>query len=116
MRILREGLSAFLLYALFEKPYHLLPIVRFKIGVQRVAAALLVLVENFFKTMMSDAEHHVGVHGDEAAITVEGKAPVAGFFGKRGDGRVVETKIENGVHHARHRGASAGPHGDKQRI
>jgi hypothetical protein len=85
----------------------LLPIVRFKVGIEGVTAALFVLVENFLETMMFDAEHDIGIHGDKAAIAVEGKAPISGFFRKRGDGRVVETEIEHRVHHAWHGGTAA---------
>jgi hypothetical protein len=29
---------------------------------------VLVLVEDFLEVMMAQAEHHVGIHGDEAAV------------------------------------------------
>ena len=66
--------------------------------------------------MMLEAEHHVRIHGDEAAIAVIGEAAVAGQFGERFDGLVVEAEIEHGIHHARHRGAAAGADGNQQRI
>ena len=66
--------------------------------------------------MMLDAEHHVGIHGDEAPVAVVGEAPVAGFLRQRLDGHVVEAEIEHGIHHARHRRARAGAHRDQQRI
>ncbi len=65
---------------------------------------------------MVEAEHHVRIHGDEAAIAVIGEAAVARQFRQRLDGLVVEAEIEHGVHHARHRGAPAGAHRDQQRI
>ena len=65
---------------------------------------------------MLEAEHHIRIHGDEAAIAVIGEAAVAGQFGERFDGLVVEAEIEHGVHHARHRGAAAGTHRHQQRI
>ena len=63
-----------------------------------------------------EAEHHVGIHGDEAPVAVIGEAPVAGFLGQRRDRHVVEAEIEHGVHHARHRGARARAHRDEQRV
>ena len=66
--------------------------------------------------MMLEAEHHVGIHGDEAAIAVIGEAAIAGHFRQRLDRLVVEAEIEHGIHHARHRGAAAGAHRDQQRI
>ena len=116
VRVLRERLAALLLDALLVAVDDLVPIVGAEIGVERVAVAVLVVVEDFLEMMMLDAEHHIGIHGDEAPVAVEGKAPVAGFLRKRHGGDVVEPEIEHGVHHARHRGAPAGAHRDQQRI
>ena len=66
--------------------------------------------------MMLEAEHHVRIHRDEAAIAVIGEAAIAGEFGERLDRLVVEAEIEHGVHHARHRGAAAGADRDQKRI
>jgi hypothetical protein len=68
---------------------------------------VLVVVEDFFEMVMADAEHHVGIHGDEAAIRIIGEAPIAGFLRHRLGGCVVEAEVEDGIHHARHRGARA---------
>ena len=92
------------------------PVVGGEIGVERVAVALLVVVEHFLEVIVADAEHHVGIHGDEAPVAVIGEAPVAGFLRQRLDGLVVEAEIEHGVHHARHRGARARAHRDQQRV
>ena len=105
-----------LLDALLVAADQLFPVVGVEIGVERVAVAVLVLVEDFLEVMVRDAEHHVGIHGDEAPVAVIGEAPVAGFLRQRLDGRVVEAEIEHGVHHARHRRARAGAHRDQQRI
>ena len=66
--------------------------------------------------MMLNAQHHVGIHGDETPVAVLGEAAVAGFFRHRLDRHVVEAEIEHRVHHARHRGARAGAHRHQQRI
>ncbi len=66
--------------------------------------------------IVADAEHHVGIHRDEAAIAVVGKAAVAGDFRQRLHGHVVEAEVEHRIHHAGHRGARAGAHRDEQRI
>ena len=66
--------------------------------------------------MMGKAEHHVGIHGDEAAVRVVGEAPIPGFVRHRLHRRVVESEIEHGVHHARHRRARPRAHRDQQRI
>ena len=66
--------------------------------------------------MMLEAEHDVRIHRDEAAIAVVGEAAVAGEIGERFHGLVVEAEIENGIHHARHRGPRAGSDRDQKRI
>ena len=94
----------------------MLPVGGIEVGVERVAVAVLVLVEDFLEVMVRDAEHHVRIHGDEAPVAVIGEAPVAGLFRERRDGHVVEAEIEHRVHHARHRSARSRAHRDEQRI
>ncbi len=53
------------------------------------------------------AEDDVGVGDDEAAVGVEGEARVLRGGGDALDDRVVEAEVEDGVHHAGHRGARA---------
>ncbi len=116
VRVLRERLAVLLLEPLLVAAAELDPIVGLEIGVEHVAIAVLVVVEQLLEVVMAEAEHHVGIHGDEAAIGVIGEALVAGFLGERLDGRVVEAEIEHRVHHAGHRRARAGTHRDQQRV
>ena len=48
------------------------------------------------------AEHHVTIHLHEATIAVIGKPLVASLAGKSFYYLVIESQIEDGVHHARH--------------
>ena len=116
MRVLREWRAALLFHALPKPGDELLPVSRIEVGVERVAVAILVLVENFFEVMVRDAEHHIRIHGDEAPVAVIGEAPVARLFRQRRDGDVVEPEIEHRVHHARHRRARSRAYRDEQRI
>ena len=116
VRILRERLAGFLLDAFFVARDEFFQIRGGEIGVERVAVAILLLVEDFLEMMVLDAEHHVGIHGDEAPVAVEREAPVAGFIRERFHRDVVEPEIEHGVHHTRHRGARAGAHRNQQRV
>ena len=74
------------------------------------------VLQDVLEHAVIDAEHHVGIHLDEAAVAVVGEARIARAGGEALHGRVVEAEIENGVHHAGHGGARAGAHGDEQRI
>ena len=66
--------------------------------------------------LVADAQHDVRIHRDEAAVTIEGEAPVARLFRECFDGLIIEPEIEHGIHHARHRGTRARPHRHQHRI
>ena len=116
MRVLRERLAMLLLEPLLVALDQRDPIVGIELGIERVARAILEVVEDLLEVMMLDAEHHVGIHGDEAPVAVVGEAAVAGLPGQRLHGQVVEPEIEHRVHHAGHGGARAGAHRDQERI
>ena len=59
-------------------------------------------------------EDDVAVHLDETAVAVPGETFVARFFGEDGDGLVVQTDVQNGIHHTRHRFAGARTAGDQK--
>ena len=116
MRILRKRLAVLLLEPLLVASHQLDPVVGGEIGVERVAVAVLVVVEDVLEQVVFDAEHHVGIHGDEAPVAVIGEAAVARRFRHGLHGLVVEAEIEHGVHHAGHRRARARAHRDQQRV
>ena len=62
------------------------------------------------------AEHDVTVHLHEATIGVVYEVGVAGFCHQTFGHLVVETEVEDGVHHTGHRCARTGTHGEQQRI
>ena len=116
LRVLRKRLAEFLLDLGLVERDHLLPFVGGQLGVELVAEPRLLVLEDLLEHLVVDAQHDVGIHLDEAAVAVIGKARIAGIGGQRLDRLVVEAEIEHGVHHARHRGAGAGAHRDQQRL
>ena len=92
------------------------PVVGFELGIERHAAAVLVRLDQVLEFVVRDAEHDVAVHLDEAAVAVVGEARVAALAGQALDGVVVEAEVEDGVHHAGHRGAAARTHRDQERL
>src|SRR6266581_4506130 len=116
MRILREIMAGFARHRFLVAADQIDPVVAGQVGVQRIALAVLEGIENVLEVMMLEAKHHVRVHRDEAAVAVIGETAIAGHFGQGFDRLVVETEIEHGIHHARHRGAAAGTHRNQQRI
>src|SRR4029077_17544300 len=91
VRILRKVLAQLVLHAFLVTHNPLGPIVGGKIGVQTVALALLVVIEQFLEMLMADAEDHIRIHRDKTAVAVLGQAPVAGFLCERLNSFIVET-------------------------
>ena len=116
MRILRERRTGLALDRFLVAADQVDPVVAGEVGIERVALAVLEGIQDVLEMMMLEAEHHVGIHGDEAAVAVIGKAAVAGHFSEGLDGLVVEAEVQHGVHHPGHRGAAARPHRHQQRI
>ena len=76
----------------------------------------LVLRMPTLEQVMADAQHHVGIHGDEAPIAVQGEAPVAGQLGQPLHRLVVQAQVQNRVHHARHGRPRARAHRHQERV
>ena len=85
------------------------------LGVELIAVLLLDFVEHPVHVSTGMALGDVREHEDEAAVAVIGKALIAAGLGEFLDGRVVETEVEDRVHHARHRDAGARANGDEER-
>ena len=115
-RILRKGEAQFVLDHLLVEPDDMLPFGASQFRVEIASEACLFLLEDLLEDLVIEAHHDIGIHLDETAIAVPGKARIAGIARECLDGRVVEPEVEDGVHHARHGGAGAGAHGEKQRA
>ena len=92
------------------------PVRGVKVGVERIALAFLVLLEDVLEIVDVDVKHDVRVHLNEATIGVVSETRVVRRFRQSFDRVVVQPEVEDSVHHAGHRGARARPHRDKQRI
>ena len=116
VRVLRERLAGLALDDLLEAGGERLPILGAELGVENRANLDLMVLDQLLEMVMLDAEHDLPVHLQKAAVAVIREALVATVFGETVDGVVVETEIEHGVHHARHRGARARAHRHKERL
>ena len=85
LRLLREGLAGRLLDLGLVVDDDLAPVVGLEVGVERIALAVLVMLEDVLELVAVDVEHDVRIHLDEAAIAVVGEALVAGRLGERLD-------------------------------
>ncbi len=125
--ILGEGLSEHVLHDLFELHDQVGQFLGGELGVELVALLLF----DFFHALVEDFAHalaalgldafgffhdDVGVHHDQAPVRVVGKAGVAGLGDDALDRLVVQSHVQNRVHHARHGLSRPGPHGHEQGV
>ena len=81
---------------------HLVEVGLVQVGVLGHSLALLGLLQRVLERAVRDFPHDVAVHLDEAAIGIAGEAGIARLRGQAFDRGVVETEVEDRVHHARH--------------
>ena len=86
------------------------------VGVVVGVRQLLGRVERLLELLGWDVEHDAPVHRHEAAIGVVCEALVAGLLGQTLDRLVVETEVENGVHHPGHGELRTRAHAHQQRV
>ena len=82
VHVVREGLAQFLLNLRLVEIGDALQIVRVQLGVEFDALVFLLGLEDLLEQRMLHAQHDIGIHLDEAAIAVIGKARIAGELGQ----------------------------------
>ena len=93
-----------------------------ELRVELDAPGLFLLIDDplegvfLFLALGFQAEHHVSVHGDEAAAAVPGEPLVPGQLGESLHRLRVEAEIEDSVHHARHAGPRPRSDGEEERV
>ena len=100
----------------FEYLNNRLPVFGTEIHIQLKVVRFLVVTYGVFKFLAINAEHNTGEHLDETPIRVVGKPRVIGFFGEPFCNLVVQTEIEDGVHHAWHRNRGSGTYRKEQGV
>ena len=116
VRVLREVALGVLLHDLLVFGDDFLQRLGVEVGVELGLLLLLLAVEDFFKGVLGNVEHHAAEHLDQAAIGVIGEARIVAALGQAFDRLVVQAEVEDGVHHAGHGELRARAHADQQRI
>ena len=101
---------------LLELGDEVLEVVSVELGVELHALLRLLGVDDVLEELAGNAHDDVREHLDEAAIGVVGKAGVTGLLDETLDRVVVETEVEDRVHHAGHGERGARADGDEQRV
>ena len=87
-----------------------------QVGVRLVTFSFLHRFKSAFVFVQIGAENNVGEHLQETTVRVVGKSFGTGSFGQSLNRFVVQTEVQNGVHHARHGNAGAGTNREQQRV
>ena len=115
-RIIGEVYADFRLIFRFELGGELFEVVRGELDVLRDALFFLHLVDELFEIFLADLHDDVGIHLDKSSVAVPRPTGIARFLGDDFDNRLVETEVQNGVHHAGHGSSRAGADGNEKRV
>ncbi len=116
LHILREWLAEIAFHHLLVFRQQFLPVISGQFGVEIVIPVTLQAVEQVLELIMINAEHHVGIHGDEAAVAVIGETGIARPLGQPLNRHIVQTEVQNRIHHAGHGDTGTGADRHQQRV
>lgn len=100
----------------FKFDDHALEVFCIQLGVQFNALCLFHLVDDDLKVVLWNFHNNIGVHLNEATVGVVSKALILGQLCKAFNDLVVESQVEDGVHHARHGSSCTGADRNQQRV
>ena len=116
LRIIREICADLLFIFCLELISQLLQVFCCQLYVLLNALLLLHSVNQLFEVLLSYFHYNVRVHLNKSPIAVPCPAGIAGFLCDCVYYGLVQTQVQNGVHHTRHGCTSAGTNGYQQRI
>src|SRR5690349_15028614 len=116
MNIGGEGLTRLALGNLLELGNDLLETLSGDLGVGFNASLLFVMVQYFLEVVRISIEDNLAEHLNEATIGIIGEALIACEGNETLYCLVVDTQVQDGVHHTGHRKFGTGTDGDQQGI
>ena len=102
VRVLGEVALGVLLDDFFILLNHFLQGLGVEIGVELGFFLLLLGIEHLIESRLRNFQHHAAEHLNETAVGIGRKTRVVAAFRQRRDALIVETEIEDSVHHPRH--------------
>ena len=115
-RIGREVKTLFFLDDGFEDVFQFLQVGSGHFGVELVALGGFEFIHRTFESFIRDLQNDGTEHLDQTAIGVINETFVAGQFDHAGSGFIIQTDVQDGVHHARHGEFRAGAAGNQERV
>ena len=115
-RILWEFATSLSLDDLFVRLAQCLQCRCWQVCVTLYSRSLFGIIKRMLKLCTINAEHNASVHRNEAAVAVIRKTLVVSGTSQTNHALVIQTQIENRVHHARHRKLGSRAHRHQQRT
>ena len=116
LRVRREIRADLRLVLCLELSGQLLQIVRRQLYVQLHALLRLHLIDELFKIFLSNLHHDVGIHLDKSAVAVPRPARIARRLCQGLHYFLIQSEIQDGVHHTGHGCSCTGTHGNQKRV
>ena len=114
--VCREVLADLLVVKHLVLLYKILQILCVQIYIVLNSLLSFLLVDELLKEALRNFHNYIREHLDESSVAVPCPARISGLFGHCLNNLLIQTQVQDGVHHTRHRCASSGTNGYKQRI
>ena len=114
--ILRELFSHLLRIDRFVLRDDCLQILSLELCVIHIAVSFLLSFENAVEIGLAHAHYDVGEHLDESSVGIVSESRIAGLGRKALDRDIIETEVQDRIHHTGHGCSCAGTDGNKKRI
>ena len=114
-RILRNNFAQFLadFFIFFNQFFQ---IFGRQIGIRLVTFRFFHIFQSFFIEVQISAQNNVGEHLQETTVRVVSETFAAGSFGQSLNGFVIQTEVQNGIHHTRHGNAGTRTNREQQWV
>mmetsp|Transcript_69500 Transcript_69500/g.199313 ORF Transcript_69500/g.199313 Transcript_69500/m.199313 type:complete len:316 (-) Transcript_69500:59-1006(-) len=96
--------------------HEIFEVLREEIAVRGHTTPPLGTVQQLLKVRQVHTEHHVGVHLNEAPVAVERETPVARPLRQALHCAIIQSQVQDSIHHARHGGACPGANRHQQWV
>ena len=114
--IFGKRLSQFFFDNRLELGDQVFPVPGCQVGIQVDTTLLFFLFQQVVQDVLFHTHDDVGIHLHEAAVGIVSETFITALGDDALNGDVVETKVKNRIHHARHGGPGAGTDGNKQGV
>ena len=116
LRIIREVIADLCLVLSLELLSQLVKILSGQLYVKLNASLLLHLVDELLEILLAHLHYDVRIHLDESSVAVPCPTGIAGLLGDNLHHVLVETQVQDGIHHTRHGSPCTGTNRNEKRV